>query len=65
MARVREYSYAPEGQGVFRQHSFYFPKTRKGVSHKLVLRFDKRTVTLSRRESPNDWVVIKTWRLAK
>lgn len=50
---VREYCSTAEGSR-FRSHSFY-TKT-----HKIVLRFDKGTLTISKRSSPQagDWQVV-------
>jgi hypothetical protein len=44
----------------FRMTSFYFYGRR--CTHKLVMRFDRRTVTLSRRMAPwGPWVELKAW----
>lgn len=53
-------TYESEQASGFRMVSFYFYGRQR--THKLVLRFDRNSVTLSQRRGHNGpWVELKTW----
>jgi hypothetical protein len=61
--RIVAYDTANDGNTRFRMASFYFYGRRE--THKIVLRFDKGTVTLSQRQGQQaPWVDLKTWSIA-